>query len=147
MEPRLINQVVVLNPSLAPVQTFRLIGVTPLFCRGSDLYFSGDVRSDDGSEGNRVTFLPGGAYAKSAKSILRRYRHRLIDLRWIFGKAFLPFNKLARLVFEYSTYFLNGLLKFLNPEAMLVLWSEPISGRPHTSGRLIMTLHAQRQIP
>lgn len=64
MEPRLIDQAVVLNAGLAPVQRFRLTGVTPLFCQGADLYFSGDVRAEDGSEGNRVTFMLGGAYIK-----------------------------------------------------------------------------------
>lgn len=64
MEPRGIDRVVVLNPQLVPVQQVRVFGVTPLFCKGNNLYFSGDVRLSDGSSGNRMTFQLGGTYIR-----------------------------------------------------------------------------------
>ena len=59
--PRGINQIVVLNSLLKPVQEIEYTTQRPLFCVGNQLYVFGDLDIDNSlPEGNVLTFSHGG---------------------------------------------------------------------------------------
>jgi len=60
-EPRNYERVVLLSAALAPLQQIDVTGATPWFCKSDSLYLSSDATAPDGSSGNVIEFLLGGA--------------------------------------------------------------------------------------